>query len=243
MFSRRVSRRQTQLAASLRALASSALPARDDVRLTDRRRNEIADRDDLREIDAGLDAEAVHQIQHVLGRDVAGRALRIRTAAESRHRRVINLDAFLQRRVDVGERLAVGVVEVARQTLARKHLRRPPPNTSRVRFGVPTPIVSAISISSQPSAAKRCDHIHHRRHRHLALIRAAERARHAAANRAGRAPSRPCATGANRSMLSAMLQLMFFCENASLAAPKITISSAFASSAPSKPRRFGVSTE
>ena len=51
------------------------------------------------------------------------------------------------------------------------------------------------------------------------------------------------ATGSKRSMLSAMLQLMFFCENASLAAPKITISSAFASSAPSKPRMFGVSTE
>ena len=36
---------------------------------------------------------------------------------------------------------------------------------------------------------------------------------------------------------------MFFCENASLAAPKTTTSSALAASAPSKPFMFGVSTE
>ncbi|MCY1540165.1 hypothetical protein D9M68_757870 [compost metagenome] len=36
---------------------------------------------------------------------------------------------------------------------------------------------------------------------------------------------------------------MFFCENASLAAPKITTSSAPAAMAPSKPFMFGVSTE
>ncbi len=36
---------------------------------------------------------------------------------------------------------------------------------------------------------------------------------------------------------------MFFCENASLAAPKTTTSSAFAASAPSKPFMLGVSTE
>ena len=44
-------------------------------------------------------------------------------------------------------------------------------------------------------------------------------------------------------MLSAIEQLMFFRENASDAAPKITTSSAFAASAPSKPFRLGVSTE
>jgi hypothetical protein len=44
-------------------------------------------------------------------------------------------------------------------------------------------------------------------------------------------------------MLSAIEQLMFFCENASDAAPKITTSFAFAASAPSKPFIFGVSAE
>ena len=40
-----------------------------------------------------------------------------------------------------------------------------------------------------------------------------------------------------------MEQLMFFWEKASDAAPKITISSARAASAPSKPFMLGVSTE
>ena len=51
------------------------------------------------------------------------------------------------------------------------------------------------------------------------------------------------ATGRKRSIDSAMLQLMFRCENASLAAPKTTTSSAFAASARSKPCMFGTSTE
>ena len=38
--------------------------------------------DDAVERDAGLDAEAVEQEEHVLGRDVARRALRVRAAAE-----------------------------------------------------------------------------------------------------------------------------------------------------------------
>ena len=49
-------------------------------------------------------------------------------------------------------------------------------------------------------------------------------------------------SGSKRAMLSAMLQLMFFCENASLAAPNTTTSSALAASAPSKPFMLGVST-
>ena len=103
--------------------------------------------------------------------------------------------------------------------------------TSRVRLGVPTPMVSAISISSQPSAFMRCDDIDHRRDRHVALIRTTERARNAAAHAQAVLLSRPSRRARSASMLSAMLQLMFFCENASLAAPKITISSTFASSA------------
>lgn len=51
------------------------------------------------------------------------------------------------------------------------------------------------------------------------------------------------ATGSKRAMDSAIEQLMFFCENASLAAPKITISSARAARAPSSPFMLGVSTE
>ena len=54
------------------------------------------------------------------------------------------------------------------------------------------------------------------------------------------------ATGAKRSMLSAMEQLMFFWLKASLAAPKTTISSGHSSrgadSAASRPFMLGVST-
>ena len=66
-----------------------------------------------------------------------------------------------------------------------------------------------------------------------------------------RAPARRASfaaatTGAKRAMLSAIQQLMFFWQNASLAAPKITISSGTrrgAYSAASSPCMFGTSTE
>jgi hypothetical protein len=50
-------------------------------------------------------------------------------------------------------------------------------------------------------------------------------------------------TGAKRSMLSAIEQLMLRWLKASLAAPNTTISSGFDFSAASKPVMFGVSTE
>ena len=49
-------------------------------------------------------------------------------------------------------------------------------------------------------------------------------------------------TGAKRSMLSAIEQLMFFWLKASLAAPNTTISSGRSASAASKPFMLGVST-
>jgi hypothetical protein len=57
------------------------------------------------------------------------------------------------------------------------------------------------------------------------------------------AAARRGTTGAKRSMLSAMEQLMFFWLKASLAAPNTTISSGRSSTAASKPLRLGVSTE
>ncbi len=50
-------------------------------------------------------------------------------------------------------------------------------------------------------------------------------------------------TGANRSIDSAIEQLMFFWLNASLAAPNTTISSGRVLTADSQPFRLGVSTE
>src|SRR5207249_12069854 len=61
---------------------------------------------------AGLYAQAIEQVQEVLACDVAGRALRVRTASESRDRAVERGHAHLQRRVYVDQRLPIGVVKM-----------------------------------------------------------------------------------------------------------------------------------
>ena len=144
------------------------------------------------EVDAGLDAEAVQQVDDVLGRDVAGRALRVRTAAEPRDARVERRDAELEARVDVRERLPVGVVEMAAHLVDRVHARAPLPSRAasrpacrrrscRRRRHAWTPM-SCISRATYPTASG-VD---------LALVRAAERAgdRAAHAHAARRAPPR-----------------------------------------------------
>ena len=78
----------------------------------------------------------------------------------------------------------------------------------------------------------------------LALVRAAERARHRRAHLDAVRHAPPPTTGAKRSMLSAIEQLMLRWLKASLAAAKTTISSApLVAQRASKPFRFGVSTE
>lgn len=64
------------------------------------------------QIDPGLDAETVEHPHQVLGGEVAGGALRVRTAAEAARGGVDRGHAVLERREGVGEGLAVGVVEV-----------------------------------------------------------------------------------------------------------------------------------
>src|SRR5437763_10375237 len=81
--------------------------------------DELAGVDQLVEVDAGLDAKPLQQVDDVLGRNVARRALGIRAAAESRHRGVVLPDAHLEARHRVGKRPAVGVVEVARHVVER----------------------------------------------------------------------------------------------------------------------------
>src|SRR5229473_8237440 len=75
--------------------------------------DELAGPQDLHQVDAGFDAQAVEHVDHVLGRDVAGRAPGIGAAAETRHRAVEGSYARFERRVDVRERLPVGIVVVA----------------------------------------------------------------------------------------------------------------------------------
>src|SRR6266571_6980667 len=46
--------------------------------------DELAGPQKLYQVDTGFDAQAIEHVDHVLGRDVAGRALGIRAAAETR---------------------------------------------------------------------------------------------------------------------------------------------------------------
>lgn len=79
----------------------------------------LARSDQCVDVDTGMDAQAVEQVEHVLAGHVAAGALGIGTAAEAGHRAVEHVDAFQQARVDVRQRLAVGVVEVPGQLVAR----------------------------------------------------------------------------------------------------------------------------
>src|SRR5690606_37869678 len=54
------------------------------------------------QIHTAFDAEAVEQIHHILGRDVAAGAGGVRTATEAGDRAVEGADAELQRGVDIG---------------------------------------------------------------------------------------------------------------------------------------------
>src|SRR5882672_1967874 len=75
--------------------------------------DEFACAEELLEVYTGFDPQAVQHVDHVLGGDVAGRALGVGTAAQAGDRAVEGLHAQLERGVDVRERLAVGVVVVA----------------------------------------------------------------------------------------------------------------------------------
>ena len=70
-------------------------------------------------VDAGVDAQAIKQVKHVLGGNVAGGALGVRAAAQAGDRAVEYGNAFQQAGVDIGQGLAVGVVEVPGELFAR----------------------------------------------------------------------------------------------------------------------------
>src|SRR5690606_39455241 len=70
------------------------------------------------EVDAGVDAQAVEHVEHVLAGDIAARALGIGAAAKPGDRAVEHTDACQQAGIDVRQRLAIGVVEVPGQLVA-----------------------------------------------------------------------------------------------------------------------------
>jgi hypothetical protein len=143
-------------------------------------RDELAGVDHDIEVDAGVDAQALHHVQHVLGGDVAGRALGVRAAAQSRYRRVVNRDAQLQAGVDVGQRLAVGIVEVARQAVDAELANGAFHHRLRLaRRGHADGVGDVDFVAAQVAHASH--HVGHRIERHFALVGAAKGAADAAA--------------------------------------------------------------
>src|SRR4051794_21689446 len=71
--------------------------------------------DQCGEVDPVLDPETGQEPEQVLGGEVARRALGVGAAAEATGARVVRRDTGAQTGLDVGQRLAVGVVEVQGQ--------------------------------------------------------------------------------------------------------------------------------
>src|SRR5699024_4258510 len=78
---------------------------------------------ELIQVDSGFHAHAVQHVDHVFRGDVAGGASRVGAAAGAGNGTVHHSHAGLQARQDVGQCLAVGIVEVYRQRLHGNYLR------------------------------------------------------------------------------------------------------------------------
>jgi len=76
----------------------------------------------LAQIDARCNAESVHQVDDVFARDIARRAFGIGAAAETGDRAVECRHSRFHGRVDVRQRLAVGIVEVSGERTYRNAL-------------------------------------------------------------------------------------------------------------------------
>ena len=87
--------------------------------------NELAGLHHRVEVDAGVDAQSVHQVEHVLGGDIAGCAFRVRTSAEAgdRQLRLYDLSSDPAETTDVA---------AEHRDIARKLVRGPAEVVERV---------------------------------------------------------------------------------------------------------------
>src|SRR5580704_6055917 len=67
----------------------------------------------------GFDAQALEQVDQIIRGEIAGGARRIGTASEARHRRIEDRHSHLQRRIHIGQALAVGIVVMPSEVLDR----------------------------------------------------------------------------------------------------------------------------
>jgi hypothetical protein len=140
----------------------------------------------LVEIDAGLDAHLVQQVDQILGADVACRPGRERAAAEPRERRLVDVDALGEPGHDVDQPDAARVVKVQRDRqlgdmLLEMAAALGDERRRRHAGGVAERHAAHAEVAQPP-----CD-VGDLLDRHLALERAAERGRDRALDRdAGR---------------------------------------------------------
>ena len=134
------------------------------------------------EADAVLDAQAVEQVDEVLGREVAHRARTgERAAAEAARGAVDHGHAPLERRVDVGQGLAARVVGVqpdAPDVDQRQHGVEDARDVAGGRRADRVAEADLVAAEVEQPAG----HAGGRRRGHLALVRAAERDRHVPAD-------------------------------------------------------------
>ena len=77
--------------------------------------NELSGGNQGIQINSGFDAHSVQHIKQVLGGNISGSAFGIGATTETSHRAVNHGDPALQRRQNIGQRLAVGVMKMYRQ--------------------------------------------------------------------------------------------------------------------------------
>ena len=135
----------------------------------------------LVQIDPGLDAEAVQHVDDVFGRDIAGRAFRVRTTTKPRDRAVEDRQAAFERGVDVSERLSVRVVVVRRERRQRNAPRGGFDHRSRLprRAGADRVAERDLVAAHVPQTF---GHVGNRLGADFAFVRAAEDTREIAAH-------------------------------------------------------------
>src|SRR3990167_1444432 len=132
-------------------------------------------------IDTGCDAQALKQIEHVFGGDIASGTFGVRTAAEARNRAVEYADAFQEAGVDIGQGLAVGVVKVPSQKMARDITGyQIEQMTSLARGAGADGVAQRHFVTAH--GIERLGHAGHLRRGYIAFIGAAKHAGHIAAH-------------------------------------------------------------
>ena len=105
-------------------------------------RNELPRIHDGIQINIGFYIQTLQQVEHIFRRDIAGSAFGIRTTAQTCDRGMKNTHANFECRIDIGQRLSVGVMKMPGQLMdgkffchALKYLLHPNRRTDTNRIG------------------------------------------------------------------------------------------------------------